>query len=452
MNLFGTIALFAWLPISVISFFRLKAHHAVLFTVIGGWLFLPMGGYNLPGLPEYSKSTSIVLGMIIGGLLSGQRKANPFNFKAYDLPMLFFCLSPIPSALSNHLGLYEGLSGAFLNFINFGGVYFAGRRYFTNLAQLEELAMGMLISGLIYVPLCLYEIRMSPQLSYTLYGLFPHQFAQHVRSGGFRPIVFLQHGLMVSLWMAATTSAGLWLWRLKKVDRILGLPMLWWFIILTITTILCKSVNGIFALLLGTGSYLVFKTGKAYLPFRFLIIGTFSYLLLRSIDLPPIDSILDLVRHFVDSERLDSLQIRLYQEHMFNINALKKPIFGWSNIAHAWPVDISTGYGAVDMIDAIWLIIFCKYGYFGLLSLYSTFLYGPWVAFNHCTKKMKRMQEWPYATPMLLGVIVVMFTIDTLVNGMLNLIYLLVIGALCGWHGAMKEIAVPAKPLYSPTL
>src|SRR4029078_9517246 len=45
-----------------------------------------------------------------------------------------------------------------------------------------------------------------------IYGYFPSQFAQAMREGGFRPVVFMGHGLPVAFFAmtAAVASAALW--------------------------------------------------------------------------------------------------------------------------------------------------------------------------------------------------------------------------------------------------
>ena len=64
-------------------------------------------------------------------------------------------------------------------------------------ASQRTLLISIFIGGLLYVPLCLFEIRMSPQLHKLVYGFHQHIFAQTFRFEGWRPTVFLQHGLAV---------------------------------------------------------------------------------------------------------------------------------------------------------------------------------------------------------------------------------------------------------------
>ena len=91
------------------------------------------------------------------------------------------------SSLVNGFGLYFALSASVGHFIKLGLPYLIGRLYYCDEGGQRELAIGILIGSLIYVPLCLYEIRMSPSLHLNLYGYFHTDFAATRRGGGFRP-------------------------------------------------------------------------------------------------------------------------------------------------------------------------------------------------------------------------------------------------------------------------
>jgi len=99
--------------------------------------------------------------------------------------------------------VYDGFSEIVRAFIGWGLPYLIGRVYFNDLESLQELAVGIFIGGLIYIPFCWFEVRFSPQLHKWVYGFRQHSFIQNVRDGGYRPMVFMQHGLMVGMWMGA---------------------------------------------------------------------------------------------------------------------------------------------------------------------------------------------------------------------------------------------------------
>ena len=125
---------------------------------------------------------------------------------------MLFCISPFCTSISNGLGAWDGMAATFGRCTEWLVPYFLGRIYCGTPTATRELLSGVVLGGLAYVPFCLYEIRMSPQLHAITYGYHPHSFAQSVRWGGWRPVVYMQHGLMVGMWMAMACLAGLTAW------------------------------------------------------------------------------------------------------------------------------------------------------------------------------------------------------------------------------------------------
>jgi hypothetical protein len=70
----------------------------------------------------------------------------------------------------------------------------------------------------------LWEAKMSPEIHMSLYGYFPHEFLQHLRAGGFRPVVLTGSGLECGLFVASALIAAVGLH--KAGVRLLGLPTL----------------------------------------------------------------------------------------------------------------------------------------------------------------------------------------------------------------------------------
>src|SRR5436190_3142386 len=194
------IMLRGWVFLAILLFAIVPPRRAVLAAFILGWLFLPQAGVPLSGLPDLDKITATSMGAMLGVLLFDAQRLRTFRFSWVDLPLLAWCLVSIPAALVNDLGIYDGLSGLMHDTFIWAIPYFIGRLYFSDLASLRELAIGIFLGGLIYVPLCLWEIRMSPQLHYMVYGFYPSFFGMAVRLGGYRPVLYMQHGWMVGLW------------------------------------------------------------------------------------------------------------------------------------------------------------------------------------------------------------------------------------------------------------
>nr|WP_321465554.1 hypothetical protein [uncultured Desulfobulbus sp.] len=404
-----------------------------------------MAGFDLPGtLPPLTKNSAIGIGLLLGGRLSGQRSIADFHWSRYDLPMLIWCLCPLASSLSNNLGLYDGLAGIWTNLSLWGIPYLAGRVYINNSEKLRDLCVALAIGGLIYLPLCLFEIRMSPQLSRIVYGLFHYDFLQHKRYGGFRPIVFMQHGLMVALWMAITTTATFWLWRTKVISHLKGIPVSLCTIALITTTILCKSANGWITLTVGIGSYFLFRLSGSIKPFRWLILLIPCYMLLRITGGIEATAVETQMSRVFDADRVSSLAIRLQQEDLFIDKMLLKPQFGWGNMGRAWPRvgEDDEGKFAIWMIDALWLIVVSTRGLVGLISITAMMLIGPWRSLSRLRQGVQSTDalSQPISLPLTLAVL--LFMIDCLVNGMINPVYILVSGALLGWSLEPKQMPI----------
>ena len=178
------IALLAWPIIVVALFLSLPPRQAVLFCLIGGWLILPVNGIRLDTLPDYNKSAACCLSVFGASLLFHWKRWETVRPAWFDVPILLWSVCPILSSVMNGLGAYDGISAALSRSTVWLFPYVLGRVYFRQLDDFKALAVAIVLGGLVYVPLCLYEIRMSPQLHNTIYGFHQHSFLQTMRPGG----------------------------------------------------------------------------------------------------------------------------------------------------------------------------------------------------------------------------------------------------------------------------
>ncbi len=429
--------LIGWVPFTIFLCNKFKSHKAVIISVIGGVMFLPQIGFEIPGLPDYDKRTAIALGLLLGARLSGMRKATNFQWQLYDLPMVVFCCVPLISSLLNDLGSYEGISGILDRIVFLGIFYLAGRMYFTSLGSLRDLVVGIVVGGLIYMPLCWYEIRMSPQLSNIFYGFFPHSFAQQYRYGGFRPVVFMSHGLMVALWMSICTVTAFWLWRSGKLKHIWIMSMSIIVVLLTGTTVLCKSANGWLTMAIGYGAYPVYKVLKTKILVVLLLILV-AYPVCRVSGLLSTETVMGWAGELVDQTREGSLGVRLLQEDLFVARIMERPFFGWGRMGRAWPRN-AEGKKTIDMIDSTWLIFFGVNGFAGLLSFYLTMFLGPWLTARSSARDLA-WQDERILLPSVLSLGVLLFALDSFVNGMPNPVFFVTAGALISFQSNKRNI------------
>src|SRR5262249_20710829 len=149
------------------------------------------------------------IGIVMGTLLFAPDRLLAFRPRWFDLPMLGWCLCCIPTALSNGLTLYDGLSDSLTQTAYWGLPYLVGRLHFTTLDDLRYFTVGMAVGGLCYVAPCLWEVKMSPRLMSDVYGI---EGWSGLRLGGYRPRVFFATGLECGMWMTAASLTAWWLW------------------------------------------------------------------------------------------------------------------------------------------------------------------------------------------------------------------------------------------------
>ena len=163
-NFLVPIVMFGWPLVLAALFLMMPARRAVISGLIVAWLFLPVAEYEFKGIPEYNKMTATSLSLFIATLLFEPNRVLAFRPKWIDLPMLVLCLCPMASSLSNGLGLYDGMSESNSQLLRWGLPYLIGRIYFNDYQSMRELAFGVFLGGLAYLPFCRFESRMSPQL------------------------------------------------------------------------------------------------------------------------------------------------------------------------------------------------------------------------------------------------------------------------------------------------
>src|SRR4030095_5953929 len=214
-------------PLVVLMCFLLvEPRKSVILCFLGGWLFLPVGILRVQGFVDLSKDIVVPLSVLIACLLFDRARVlgSLSGLLWADALALIWCTCPLASSYSNNLGLYDGVSAMIARGIQWGIPYFVGRVYFKTLPELRELGAWLFGAGVMYSLLCLYEIRMSPCLHKMLYGYHQHVFAETRRFGGWRPMVFMHHGLMLALWMSSSSLCGLWLAKSRLMLRFATLP------------------------------------------------------------------------------------------------------------------------------------------------------------------------------------------------------------------------------------
>jgi len=419
------VMLIGWAPIVLAMFSLLPSRVAVIAAFVFAWLFLPVAGYDIRFLPPYTKMSATCVGVLVATLIFDSNRILKFRPSWVDAPMVIFCGWPFMSAVANGHGPYEGASAVFAQVVAWGMPYFIGRTYFTDLRGLKELAVGVFVGGLIYIPLCLYEIRMSPQLHKMVYGFHQHSFVQAYRWGSYRPTVFMGHGLMVSMWMTAASLTGLWFWATGAMKRILGLPLAAVVPVLLATTMVLRSTGALALLAIGMAVLGFMWLKPSQLPILCLAGIAILYMGVRATGIWSGKELVAASTAVFGRYRTESLSFRLENEELLARRAMQRPLVGWGRMVTRDDED-----EAAAVSDGMWIIIFGVSGAVGLASFAALILLPPLLL---RARASPRYWFHPHLAPAVcFACLLALWMIDNLFNAMLNPIFLLIAGGLAG--------------------
>jgi hypothetical protein len=445
------VALYGWIPLSLLLFWRLPIRKALLANFVGGWAVLPAANYVDQHVlfpywiigtsleSDYFFNKAVILGFtgILGVYLFDRSGFKRFKLTVWDLPMGMWLLAPLLSSIANPDNWAEGLGGELYQLLAWGSPYLIGRLYFTDTQSLRLAAKAFVIGGLAYIPFCLFEFFAGPRIYEFVYGYLPFQWIGAKRFVGYRPVGLLENGNQLGIWMATATLIAVWLWRRKTANAILGIPMLVVAVALFAVTILCQSTGAILLLV-------------ALIPFVFVdprhLSRTVSILLVLGIlffaafRISNIVSLRELVKEdptahavasYLKSIGKGSLGWRLGQDERHIDTALNEAILGYGQWDW-WNQGVERPWG-------LWLLTFGMYGSVGLLSLEALLLIpalrAVWFPLARSDIGYTNMRHT-------LSAAVLISAVDSLLNSAIILPLLLVIGGMTIWSTTDTQVEV----------
>jgi hypothetical protein len=445
---FATIALLSWPLVALWLFRALPLNQAIVWTILGGLLLLPVGAAVklAPGIPQLDKISIPSLAAVFGCILTTRRLPRLWHgIGLAEILLLGLLTGPfITSELNGDAILteggivlppvdhYDGLSAVVAQFL-FILPFFLGRQFFRNSADNEEILRILVIAGLLYSLPMLFEVRMSPQLGRWLYGFSP-SFVNDARYGGFRPVVFLGNGLVVASFIATVAVAAAAFWRTQT--RVKRLPAVGVTAYLTGVLILCKSAA---ALLYGVALVPLVRATKPRLQLgAALVIVSLAMLhpLLRAADLFPDRYLVHIATTVFGQQRADSLNTRFEQEQQLLTHASERFLFGWgrfgrNRVYDKWGKDVS-------LTDGRWIITMGTFGFFGFLTEFGLLTLCV-VRAAASLKFNETMREKVFFAALVL--IVAISVLDQLPNASLSPWTWLLAGTLMGRADALRAIA-----------
>lgn len=435
-NTFAYVVLGAWPFVCLALFARLEKRAALVMSIVGGFLLLPSATiFKLSGLPDLDKAALVSIGALIGALLFGAGQARARGGIALALLAGIFVLTPVATAQFNAdplispklyfpgMTLYDGVSLVAVHLLVLTPFYL-GRQLLGDDAGHRSLLTALVGLMLLYSILILIEVRLSPQLHRWVYGFFPHSFGQQMRGDGFRAVVFLQHGLVVALFLALAfvTATAFVRPRVRILACNPGVVASY----LAIVLLLQKSLGA--AVLAATfGVVVLFMSPRRQIAVAALCSALILfYPVVRASELLPFDAIRAAAAHFSE-DRAGSLETRLVNEERLLAKAQERPFFGWGTWARNRVYDLEEGKD-ISITDGTWIITIGTFGWFGYMGLFGLLTYPVF-------RLYLMYRRWPAAPPWeaaILSMILTLNLCDLVPNSSLTPVTWLVAGALVG--------------------
>jgi hypothetical protein len=437
-------------PLIIGLFFVLRPVEATIAALLGAELFLPeLVNFKVPFMPPFDKHVlpylSVLVGCIIrcpnrvlrlpkerwfvwltlvvvaGGGLTGLTNGDSLSYGKWTVTTL--------PGLTFKDGMACGLGPTFEQAIPF----FVGCALFRSSKDLRKLLAGFAVAGAIYVPFAVIEMRMSPQFHQWAYGYAQHSFSQTVRWGGYRPMVFMGHGLALARFFVMSTLFAFMASRSKPT--LLGIPSRAVGFILFVVLVLCKSTG---AVILAIAGLPVVVWGKPRLRQFFaglLAAVVLAYPVLRANDLFPVAEILETATG-VEKERSESLAYRFMNEDVLLAKARQRLLFGWGSYGRNLTYDDEGKPSTVT--DGAWIVALGGQGIVGYAGMFGTLLIPVFLA----RKRLRAIRDEPDRTLVSsVAFALALVSVDLIPNGLFANWPYLVAGALMGVTRALAFAA-----------
>ncbi len=377
-NFIAALALMLWPVASMIMFRYMTVGRAILGSVLIGYLFLPPvpAGFDPPLFPALTKDSipNIVMILICLGLAKERIEWLPRNLVARAL-VITFVLSPILTVVTNLEPVFYGNVGLpGLRFVEAVAVcmqqalfltpMLLARHFLAQEKDQRDVLIALTLAGLAYSLPALIEVRLSPQMNLWVYGFYQHSFEQTIRFGGYRPLVFLYHGIWLAFFLmtavvsaVALTRASNWSGKLKYAFAA---------VYLAAVLFLCKSAGAlVFAVLLMPMVFILSQRLQLTIAMVFASF-TIVYPVLKQADMIPTERILSEIAE-LSEERSRSLEFRFDNEDVLLERAYEKPIFGWGTWGRNHLLDPVSGE-LLTVTDGRWIIVIGVFGWLGYLA------------------------------------------------------------------------------------
>lgn len=309
--------------------------------------------------------------------------------------------------------------------------FFVGRYFFSSVKDSENIFKILVILALIYSLPMLYELRFSPQLHRMVYGYHAFDFLQQVRDEGFRPAVFVGHGLPLAFIISTCSIAAMALHKNKvRIGKFSPLMVIFY---LSTLLVLSKTWSALFYVALS--AIFIYKLSPSKQTKWGLLIAAFVllYPVGKIMQIIPDKEIISTINEY-NVDRAQSLEFRFENEEALLKRALQKPFVGWGGWGRNRIYDASGK--DISVTDGAWIIQFGMYGALGFFFYYAILITPLYYAVKNIRYIQEPRDKVYFST---LALILATALIDSVPNSGGGSMHLLLAGALLGQSEFLKK-------------
>lgn len=433
---FLAFVLVAWLP------FRLcRPALAVAIVFFGGWLLLPVGHYAagsaealfpfwitglvVPSDMLLTKAWVAPAAALLGAAIFDTPTLRRFRPSWGDLPIAAWCVWPlVQSLVVGNVARPPGALASVYLLGAWGLPWLLGRLYFAGRDGQRLLAYAMAGSALACLPISLVEGVLGPTLYGWVYETHPFRADGAERYVGFRPLGFFEDGNQFGIWIALSALAATWLAAALGADRFQTRRRIGAGIVVAMA-LAAQSLGALLMLSIGaaflSACRFIRPRGTAIALLACLGIGGAVYVS-GVVPVMRIGKDTDLGRRVVDAFRSagrGSFTWRISQDQRLLSEAHQNPVLGTAT--WDWWRPKGTRPWGLSML------LFGQFGLTGLVLALGSLL---WPALR-VAWQAPRVSGWrPEALPLMLATVIVMATLDGLLNSFFFFPAIVAAGAL----------------------
>jgi O-antigen ligase len=388
-------ALIAFVPLSFWMFARQRPAKAAILVLLLAFMWLPeVAAFDFPVVPPLNKFSIAALCALMGAYWKARPRLRAARFgRGWDWFVIIMVLAEIGTVATNGDALvygnwkrvelpaftpYDGVSAAIRDLLDVGLPFLLGRVFLRSGRDLRDVMGALVVGGLIYSVPALWELRMSPMLHQQVYGFAARtDWLQNIRAGGYRPTIFMGHGLVVGFFMFLCTTAAVALHKAGRRGMLgvsMGLIVGFMFLMLLLVKAAAAIIYGLVGLLV-----LRYLNVKNQMRIMLLLAAVVvSYPAARLTGIFPTETLLAGAR-MMGPEREQSLQFRFDMEDILVLKAEERPWFGWGGFARERVYDPDTGKDLVIQ-DGHWIVVFGRQGIVGFVCYFMLLLLPVWQA------------------------------------------------------------------------